>query len=52
MANLIKLEFDVAQLNIILTALASQPFGQVFKLVEQIQQAAEKQLKEAPSENT
>lgn len=51
MANSIKLEFDVPQLNVILNALGSQPYGQVFKIVEYIQQEAEKQLKESANES-
>ena len=50
MTNLVKLEFDVPQLNIILNALGTQPYAQVFKLVEKIQQQAQEQLKGANDE--
>jgi len=50
MTNLVKLEFDVPQLNTILNALGSQPYAQVFKLVEKIQQQAQEQLKGADDE--
>jgi len=40
----IKLELSVEKLNIVLTALASQPFSQVAQLISEIQNEAQKQL--------
>ena len=39
--------FSVEETNIILNALASQPYGQVAKLIESIQQQAQSQVKPA-----
>lgn len=50
MEKSVSLAFSVSELNVILNALASQPYGQVFALVEKIQKSAEAQLKEQNNE--
>ena len=45
-----KLDLSLEEVNVILSALGSQPYAQVFNLVTKIQQQAQEQLK--PVEET
>jgi hypothetical protein len=41
-----KLEFTIAEINMILQALGNAPYAQVFELVQKIQQQAQAQVAE------
>jgi len=46
-----KLDLSLEEINVLLNALGSQPYAQVFNLVAKIQQQAQEQLKPAEETN-
>lgn len=48
--QVIVLEMTLEETNLVLASLARQPYEAVFKTVEKIREQAERQLKEASSE--
>jgi len=45
-----KLELTVAEINMILQALGTAPYAQVFELVQKIQQQGQAQMSDQPKE--
>ena len=45
---MIKLELSVDEINIVLNSLSVQPYREVYKLIEKLQQEATEQVKSKP----